>query len=83
MNKLFEINLNTEEQARRLVIGAMIIGVVLFNPAIPAWLALVGCYPIFTAILQFDPLNSVFKCVIEKVRKSSGLFVHGNLSVKN
>jgi len=80
MSKLIEVNLNTDEQARRYVVGAAIIAAVLFNPAMPAWLALLGCYPIFTAILQYDPLNSLFHIAFEKLLKPHGVFMNKNLS---
>ena len=62
-------NISTAEQARRYAIGAALISLVLVNNTFPAWLALVACYPILTAVIQWDPANYVFQVVINKFNK--------------
>lgn len=69
MNNSFDQNISTSEQARRYVIGAVLLGVLLANPTMPAWIALVACYPIFTAMIQWDPVNVLLQKVLEKARK--------------
>jgi len=82
MNQLFEPNLKIEEQVSRIVLGIAIISVVLFNPSLPAWITLIACYPILTAILEYDPLNSCIHCVFAKIRNSrSNSVTHKSLSV--
>ena len=65
MNTSFDTNLGRSEALRRLVLGMGMIGAVLATPAIPSWIALVACYPIFTAIMQWDPANALFEKVAE------------------
>ena len=64
MNTSFDINLSRSEALRRFVLGSGLIGAVLLSPAIPSWIALAACYPIFTAIMQWDPANVVFNKVV-------------------
>lgn len=71
MTAKFETNVSSSEQARRLAIGAAIIGVLLLNPSLPAWISLFACYPIFTALIQWDPVNAVIQKAINKFRKAN------------
>ena len=68
MNTSFDTNLGRSEALRRLVLGMGMIGAVVTMPTIPPWVALVACYPVFTAIMQWDPANALF----EKVAASMG-----------
>ncbi|MGD8939070.1 MAG: DUF2892 domain-containing protein, partial [Gammaproteobacteria bacterium] len=68
MNTIFKSNVNTSEQGRRYIIGAAILGLLLTNPTMPAWIALVACYPIFTALVQWDPINTVMQAVINRFK---------------
>ena len=68
MNTIFKANVNTSEQGRRYIIGAAILGLLLTNPSMPAWIALVACYPIFTALLQWDPINTVMQAAINRFK---------------
>jgi hypothetical protein len=70
MNNEFEINVSRSEALRRYVLGAGLIGAVLVSPAVPAWIALLGCYPIFTAMIQWDPANALFQKAVAKSSKS-------------
>jgi hypothetical protein len=63
---IFKSNVSTSEQARRYIIGSAIIGVLLTNPSLPAWIALFACYPIFTAMIQWDPVNFVMQTIITR-----------------
>jgi hypothetical protein len=49
-------NLGKFEKIARLTLGAVLIGMVMQIPNAPVWLALVATYPIFTAILAWDPI---------------------------
>lgn len=64
MTKEFEINVTQPEALRRYVLGVGLIGAVLVSPAVPAWVALLGCYPIFTAMIQWDPVNALLQKVV-------------------
>jgi hypothetical protein len=33
---------------------------------VPAWIALFACYPIFTAMNQWDPLNALMQKAVAK-----------------
>ena len=70
MNKDFGINVSRPEALRRYVLGTGLIGAVLVVPAVPAWVALLGCYPIFTAMIQWDPANALFQKAVAKSSKS-------------
>ena len=69
MNTDFAINVSRSEAIRRYVLGAGLIGAVLASPAVPAWIALFACYPIFTAMIQWDPANAQFQKVVTKTGK--------------
>lgn len=77
MNTIFKSNVSTSEQARRYMIGAAILGFLLANPTMPAWLALVACYPIFTALVQWDPVNTAVQMVINRLKQKHAV-VFGN-----
>lgn len=70
MTAKFETNVSSSEQARRLVIGAAIIGALLMNPGLPAWISLFACYPIFTALIQWDPVNAMIQAAINRFSKA-------------
>ena len=67
MNTSFDINLSRSEALRRLVLGSGLIGAVLLSPAVPSWIALVACYPVFTAIMQWDPANLVLQKLVSNI----------------
>lgn len=73
MNTVFKANVSSSEQARRYIIGAAILGLLLTNPGLPAWIALFACYPIFTALVQWDPVNTVMQAIINRVSHKSSL----------
>jgi hypothetical protein len=62
------INVSRSEALRRYVLGAGLIGAVLAT-AVPAWVALLACYPIFTAMIQWDPMNALMEKVVVKTSK--------------
>jgi len=68
MNTKFEINVSRSEALRRYVLGAGLIGAVLAT-AVPAWVALFACYPIFTAMIQWDPANALMQKAVVKTSK--------------
>lgn len=70
MNNNFAINVSRSEALRRYVLGAGLIGAVLISPAVPVWVALLGCYPIFTAMLQWDPANALMQKAVARSSKS-------------
>ena len=67
----FSINVSRSEAIRRYVLGAGLIGAVLASPAVPSWIALFACYPIFTAMIQWDPANAIFQQVAGKLSKTA------------
>lgn len=69
MNKDFTINVSRSEALRRYVLGTGLLAAVLISPAVPAWIALFACYPIFTGMLQWDPLNALMQKVVSKSSK--------------
>ncbi|MCG6971168.1 MAG: DUF2892 domain-containing protein [Gammaproteobacteria bacterium] len=73
MNTIFKTNVNTSEQGRRYIIGAAILGLLLTNPTMPAWIALVACYPIFTALVQWDPINTVMQAAINRFKHKNSM----------
>ena len=70
MNSDFEINVSRSEAVRRYVLGIGLIGAVLTSPAVPSWIALFACYPIFTAMIQWDPANALFQKAVSKTGKN-------------
>ena len=63
-----EINVSHHEAIRRYLISAALIGAVLLSPAtVPSWIALVACYPAFTALIQWDPINAMCQGVVNQL----------------
>lgn len=54
-------NLSKAEGIRRYVLGAALIGAVFASPAVPSWIALLACYPIFTAMTRWDPVDALLQ----------------------
>ncbi|MGD8570846.1 MAG: hypothetical protein PVH98_00235 [Gammaproteobacteria bacterium] len=66
----FKVNVSRSEAIRRYVLGGgLIAAVVLSSGAIPAWIALAACYPIFTAMVQWDPLNAISQKVVNNASR--------------
>ena len=71
METQFDVNVSRPEAASRYLIGSVMIGAVLFSPStVPGWLALVACYPVFTAMIRWDPINTLFQSVINHSSKT-------------
>ena len=70
MNIDFSINVSRSEAMRRYLLGSALIGAVLLSPAVPSWIALFACYPIFTAMIQWDPANAMLQSLVNKSSKS-------------
>lgn len=66
----FAVNVNRAEAIRRYVLGSGLIAAVLISPAVPAWIALAACYPIFTAMIQWDPINAVSQRIVNSSSKA-------------
>lgn len=62
-------NLNTHEQFIRYGTGAALIALSAFTLQIPLWFTLVATYPIFTAMVQWDPLYALFAVVRRQLMK--------------
>jgi len=77
MNTSIDMNLSRSEALRRLALGMGLIGAVLVSPSVPSWFALVACYPVFTAIMQWDPANVLFQKAADKLdaQTQKALFV--------
>jgi hypothetical protein len=69
MKSIFDRNISASEKARRYLIGSALIAVVMVSPSFPAWVALFACYPIFTAMVEWDPANLVIQRLINKLKK--------------
>lgn len=71
MEKQIDVNVSRPEAASRYLVSIAMIGAVLLSPnTVPSWLALVACYPAFTAMIQWDPINALFQSVISHSSKS-------------
>jgi len=54
-------NMSSYERGSRFVLAAVLIGAVLVEPGEPVvWLALVALYPMFTALMSWDPIYALF-----------------------
>jgi hypothetical protein len=62
-------NLGNIERLTRHVFGFGLIIAVLTLPQVPAWLALLAIYPLFTAILKWDPFYEVYLTTRQKSAK--------------
>jgi hypothetical protein len=52
-------NINTFDRITRFVTGFAIIAAVLTMDQIPAWFTLLAIFPVFTAIIRWDPLYTL------------------------
>ena len=68
MNTFFKQNMSQNEQCRRVVVGAAILAILLAKPTLPAWIALVALYPLFTALVSWCPLNAMIEKVMHAVK---------------
>jgi len=82
MNTKFNINVSRSEALRRYVLGAGLIGAVLVSSSVPAWIALLACYPIFTAMIQWDPFNALMQKAVAKTGKEIQEVVFRNSAVR-
>lgn len=57
------IKLNEVDLWLRYLVGGLMIGAVLLDPAAPHWMALAATYPIFTALLRKDPFYQLLSNV--------------------
>ena len=62
-------NLGNIEWFTRHIVGFGLIIAVLTLPQAPAWLALLAIYPVFTAILKWDPFYEVYLATRQKSAK--------------
>lgn len=62
MKTFFDENILLVEDIIRLIVGAILIGLVMYGvQVVPVWLALVAVYPIVTAIIAWDPIYAAFR----------------------
>lgn len=67
-----EINVSRPEAMRRYLISAALIGAVLLSPAtVPSWIALAACYPAFTALIQWDPVNAMCQGIVNRLSSAT------------
>lgn len=67
-----EVNVSRPEAMRRYLISATLIGAVLLSPAtVPNWIALAACYPAFTALVQWDPVNAMCQSIINHLSETT------------
>lgn len=52
MNIDFSVNVSRPEAMRRYLLNNALISAILLSPAVPSWITLFACYPIFTAMMQ-------------------------------
>jgi hypothetical protein len=72
MNTTLKANVSRPEAISRYLLSAGLIAAVFASPAtVPAWVALVACYPAFTALLQWDPVNAMGQGIIKHLSKST------------
>ena len=62
-------NLGNIERITRHVVGFGLIIAVLTLPQVPTWLALLAIYPVFTAILKWDPFYGVYLATRQRSAK--------------
>ena len=56
-------NIGFNERLIRYVVGALLIVLSVLMMQIPLWFACVANYPIFTAMVQWDPFYALFDLV--------------------
>jgi len=68
MNTKLKVNVSRSEAIKRYLISAALIGAVFASPAtVPSWIALVACYPAFTALIQWDPVNAMCQGIVNRL----------------
>ena len=77
----FDLNVSLSDCLSRLLVGISLIAVTLFIDVAPTWLALLGAYPILTAIIGWDPMYALIEGIHQKLpamAKSKPKFVLSN-----
>jgi len=64
-------SLHTTDMFFRFFVGLTIICLVLVVPTVPAWLALIATYPVFTGILKMDPFYSAYLALAKPSAKKA------------
>jgi len=73
-------NLSIFNRTIRLITGFSIIGAVLSLEQMPTWLILLSIYPIFTAIINWDPFYAIYK-MLNVQSKTTPILPRGTRSV--
>ena len=79
MNTGFERNISRADAISRYLLSTVLLAAVMLFPAtVPSWLALLACYPAFTALMQWDPINAFTTAVLNRLHKPMGNIATGN-----
>lgn len=80
MKTFFDPNIRGTEDITRYLMGALLIGLVMYAQFAPVWLALVAIYPIVTAIIFWDPMYAALRLLKTVLSPAQGY--EGQLAVK-
>ena len=61
--------LSIHQQIIRYGLGALLIVLSVVTLQIPVWFAFVATYPVFTAMVQWDPLYALFDVIRQQLPK--------------
>jgi len=64
-------NISLYECILRYVLGAVLTVLSVITLQIPVWVAIIATYPIFTALVQWDPLYALFEVIRNRVAKGA------------
>jgi hypothetical protein len=59
METILNSNISFAERVARVLLGVMLLSGVMLSGVLPVWFALLAVYPLFSAIIAWDPLNAL------------------------
>ena len=72
MKTTLKANVSRPEAISRYLLSAGLIAAVFIEPnSVPSWVALAACYPAFTALIQWDPVNAMAQGIINHLSKGT------------
>jgi hypothetical protein len=72
MNTTLKANVSRPEAISRYLLSAGLLAAVFISPTtVPSWIAIAACYPAFTALIQWDPVNAMGQGIINHLSKTT------------
>ncbi len=64
--------MSKSEKVIRFIVGACMLGLALLLPEQYKLMALIGTYPVLTALMSWDPFEAIFRALTHSLRPHGG-----------